>query len=294
MKNNNCVIKMNCGGELIQKDFDNDTKNKYKVDSLFMWGPIPCLLMIVCIGIDIAFFYSLFVRISYDAPIMIVFEVAGLAFAADFVAVYAGILSKEIKQGLSKERLNLCLLLGIPALALIINGILRATTMSIVSVNGTIDAATIALTIIAIVTPVFTSIGNFAISYQAYDPLGKRMCREEMAIDELRDFCRRLEAIQQECNDFNGEKLMERDKIHFENAKKECINDGLIRINNVEMKLMEHLGDPTTTNLLSQSNFTEIISRLKNELTGLQELSVSEDSHQVTDEENIVNFAETA
>jgi hypothetical protein len=226
--------------------------------------------MTVCSVIDVAFFRSLFVRISYDEPMMIWLEVAGLAFAADVVAAYAGILAKRINQGLSRDKLNLILLLSVPILALIVNGVLRYATMSLNSVDGTVDAATIALTIIAIVTPVFTSIGNFAISFQTYNPLGQKMCREEMAIDEVRDFCRRLEAIKAECDDFDEEKIIEMDRQHLANAKMELINDALIRCADTGVKLMECQGDPASTNVLSKSRCDEIIDRLIRELKALQ------------------------
>ena len=100
MKDNGFAVDMNRGGELVQKHLHDFTKDKYKVDSLFLWGPIPYFIMIVCIIIDVACFHSLFVRISYDDPTMILLQVAGMGFAADLVPVYGGILAKSFKQGL--------------------------------------------------------------------------------------------------------------------------------------------------------------------------------------------------
>lgn len=272
MKNNDFAVSMNRGGELIQRNSHKFITDKYKPDNPFLWGPIPYFLMILCIGIDVSVFYSLFVRISYDNTNMIWIEVSGLAFAADIVATYAGILAKRIKQGLSRDKLNLGLLLLVPILALIINGILRVTTMSLSSADGTVDAATIALTIFSIVTPVFTSIGNFAIGFQSYDPLAKRMCREEIELEDIRDYCRRLEAIKEECDNCIEEHRKCRsamDQQHLINAKKELINDALIRSAAVEVKLMEYLGDPASTNVLSKSHCDEIFERLNCELKAL-------------------------
>lgn len=96
MKDNNTfALKMNKGGELLLENSDDAVKAKYKPDSLLLCAPVSYLLMLFCVVIDIAFFRSLFVRISYDSPIMIWGQVAGLAFAADVVAAFAGILAKR-------------------------------------------------------------------------------------------------------------------------------------------------------------------------------------------------------
>ena len=175
MTDKNFSLKMNQNGELMQSQshLHKLTKAKYKPDTPFLWGPVSYLLMLICTTIDLSFFRSLFQRISYDEPAMILLEVSGMAFAADIVAAFAGILAKRIKQGLSKDKLNLVLLLSVPVFALIINGILRVATMSLSSADGTIDSATIALTIISIVIPICTSIGNFSIGCLTYDPLGQ-------------------------------------------------------------------------------------------------------------------------
>ena len=294
MKDNDFAVRMNRGGELVQDSLHDFTRDKYKADSPFLWGPIPFLLMAACIVIDIAFFRSLFVRISYDDPTMIILEVAGLAFAADVVAAYAGILGKRINQGLSRDKLNLYLLLAVPILALVVNGALRVATMPLMSVDGSVDDAEIALTIIAIVTPVFTSIGNFAISFQTYDPLGKRMCREEIALDEVRDYCRRLEAIKEECDSFSEKRMKEMDRQHLANAKKELINDALMRYADVKVKLMEHLGDPTSTNVLSKSRCDEIFDRINKELKALENATVVDIPIDDVEKKHVVSFSEAA
>lgn len=122
------ILEMNQGGELIQDSLHRHTINKYKPDSFILKSPVSYFLMIACVVIDIAFFRSLFVKISYDSPMMIILETAGLAFAADIVAAYAGILAKRIKQGLSRDKLNLYLLISVPIFALLNNGILRFAT----------------------------------------------------------------------------------------------------------------------------------------------------------------------
>ena len=289
MKDNNTfALKMNKGGELLLENSDDAVKAKYKPDSLLLCAPVSYLLMLFCVVIDIAFFRSLFVRISYDSPIMIWGQVAGLAFAADVVAAFAGILAKKI---------NLALLLAVPIFALIINGVLRFSTMSLSSADGTVDAATIALTIIAIATPVFTSVGNFAISFELYNPLAKQLCREEIALNELQDSIRRLEAIQDECNSFNSSQIQDADHQHLINAKKDLINDSLTLLADMRVQLMEQLGDPTSTNVLSKSRSDAIFDRLNRELAALAAASGAKTAlpaidRDVTTKNHVVNFSE--
>lgn len=292
MRDNSFAVRMNRGGELIQDKIGDVNSYKYKPDTPFMWGPIPFILMAVCILIDVSFFRSLFVRISYDDPMMIILEVAGLAFAADVVASYAGIVGKRIQQGLSKDKITLFMLLSVPILALVVNGALRIATMSLMSVDGTVDAAAIALTIIAIVVPVFTSVGNFAISFETYDPLATRMFREEVVLDEVRDYCRRLEAIREECESFSEEHMKEMDRQHLANAKKDLINDALMRFADVRVKLMEELGDPTSTNVLSKSRCDDIFQRINSELKSLERACTEEGEKSSTEKKHVVSFSE--
>ena len=93
MTDKNFSLKMNQNGELMQSQshLHKLTKAKYKPDTPFLWGPVSYLLMLICTTIDLSFFRSLFQRISYDEPAMILLEVSGMAFAADIVAALAKI-----------------------------------------------------------------------------------------------------------------------------------------------------------------------------------------------------------
>ncbi|MDO5407804.1 MAG: hypothetical protein Q4F28_10835 [Eubacteriales bacterium] len=277
MRDNGFAVKMNRGGELLQEDLHKHTKAKYQPDSLFLRNTAAYLLMAVCIVIDLATFRSLFVRISYDTPFMILLQVAGLAFGADVVAVYAGIVAKQIRQGLSREKETLYILLGVTFFSLAVNGILRYATMSLSTVGGVVDAETIAQTIFAVVIPLITSVGNFAISYKTYDPLGQKMCREEMALEEIKDYCRRLESIQAECEDFNGERILEMDRQHLANAKKEVVNDALI--------LYADLG---------KSRYDELFERLSRELEALEKTCGEHNEIKPLNSKQVVNISEAA
>ena len=221
MKDNTFALKMNKSGELLLENSDDAVKAKYKPDSLLLCAPVSYLLMLFCVVIDIAFFpQSLrthFLRLSHHD--------LGPGRRTGLCSRCCGRLcrhsgKKKIRQGLSHDKFNLALLLAVPIFALIINGVLRFSTMSLSSADGTVDAATIALTIIAIATPVFTSVGNFAISFELYNPLAKQLCREEITLNELKNYIRRLEAIQDECDSFNSSQIQDADHQHLINAKR--------------------------------------------------------------------------
>lgn len=275
-KDRKFVFSMNPAGELLRDDMFDRVNRKFRPDTAFLKTGVSYFLMMVCVLIDISFFKSLFEKISWDSPLMIWLEVAGLAFGADVVAVFAGILAKRIRQGLSKEKVILGLLIGVPVFALGVNGILRNATISLMSADGSVDAAAKALTIISIVTPIITSIGNFAISYLTYDPLGFKMKQEELDITELKDERRRLIAVKEAADSYNLEAMLAMDKEHHVNAKKELINDALILCSDVRVQLMEYLGDPTSTNVLSKSRFDDILGRLTSELLALDTASRNE------------------
>ena len=270
--NDRFVVRMNRAGELVQDQLHDFTLEKYKPDNPFFWGAVPYILMSACTATDVSFFWSLVTRISYDNPLMIGVSVFGLAFSADIVAAYAGILAKRIHQGLSHERGNLYLMIGVSVFSLSVNAILRFATMPLMSPSGEVDAAAVSLTIIGIVTPVFTSLGNFSISYTTYTPLENRMRREELGIDAVKDICRRLKALRTDYRLDEGceERLSELDQNHLANAKKKLLNDAAVRCSGVETTLMEYLSNPLSTNILSRSQCEAICERLNKELAAFE------------------------
>lgn len=266
MPNNDFILEMNDGGELLRRDIHSTTLSKHKPDSPFLSTPVSFLLMVMCVVIDVAFFRSLFVQISYDTPFMIWLETLGLAFAADIIPAFAGILAKNITQGLRRDKFNLVLLLCVPSAALLVNAGLRIATVSLNSATGVADAESIALAIISIVMPILTSLGNFGISYQTFDPLSKRLMREELALEELDDTLRRLDALLSEADSFNENELLELDHEHLLVAQQQVINDALERVNHAALTLAELLQDPTSTNVVGKTQVNDIIQQLTTEL----------------------------
>ncbi|MCR5836273.1 MAG: hypothetical protein K6G88_07195 [Lachnospiraceae bacterium] len=280
MKKNNSkpIIKLTNEGEILHGNEINIIEEKYKPDNLFFRAPVSYILMVLCCVIDLAFFKSLFETVSYDSPEMIPLEIAVLAFGADIVAAYAGVVAKQIRQGVRKGKGNLILLLLVPIISLIVNGFLRVSTMSIMVPPDSIviDPATKALTMTAIVAPILTSVGNFAISFECYNPLAVKMKREEISIELLKDICRRFRAVitDYECDANFEERLQKIDEEKLINAKKILINDAFILNDYVRVKMMEYLGDPTATNILSKSKCEEITSKLDSELKAMESMYI--------------------
>lgn len=274
MKNKDSqIINVQKNGEL---SLNVHHLNKYQEANIFLKGFVPTFLIIMCVVIDIAFFFNLFQKISYDSPISIALEVAGLAFAADIVSVYAGIVMKQIRQKLNNEKGVLYLLIGVVGFALIINGVLRLSTMSLSTIDGSIDARSIALTIIGIVTPIFTSLGNFAISYFTYNPLGEHLYRLEVELQKVREAKRQAKALISDYEYNDAERLIDLDYKKLNNAKLDLINDAFIALSEVHLTMMEYLGDPSSTNVLSKSDFDRITNRLNKELNKMKCIVESE------------------
>lgn len=129
------------------------------------------------------------------------------------------------------------------------------------------------------------------------NPLAKQLCREEITLNELKNYIRRLEAIQDECDSFNSSQIQDADHQHLINAKKDLINDSLTLLADMRVQLMEQLGDPTSTNVLSKSRSDEIFDRLGRELAALAAASGEKTALPALDRDvptknHVVNFSE--
>lgn len=262
------LISLNKDGEIIDNRLHHYTCKKYRPDTPFFYGFMPYLLMGLCLVVDLSFFYSLFQRVSYDDSTTLIMEVVGLGFAADLVPVYAGVVAKRIRQGISREKVILCLLIAVPVAALIVNIILRASTIELMSADGTVDAAAKALTLISMVVPIFTSVAGFAISYSCYSPLEIQLYRQELALETQRDICRRLQGI---LGDYAADpdfvqRLTEEDEGKYREALKLQRAKAISYADYVRQRIKEHLANPSSYSALSQDNCDNILQRLDAEL----------------------------
>ena len=273
MRNTGSFARKNNMGELVCEDLDRAIKKKYKPDTICKSSIISFFIMVICITIDIAFYINLFRLISYDEPNMIILEVAGLSMASDFVPIYIAMIAKRIRQGISKEKPLLALSIIVTVIALITNAFIRIATMSTVSSSGTLDAPTLCITLFAVIVPIMTSLTSGIVSYYAYDPLSKKMLKEEIGIAELTEEIRRYKAIISDYTyDENcEEELKKLDTGYYNIAKRSLLNEAVAICNNVRVKLMEYLGNPTATNMLSESQVDDVFNRLNKELVSLND-----------------------
>ena len=69
--------------------------------------------------------------------------------------------------------------------------------------------------------------------------------------------------------------MKEMDIKQLETAKRELIGDALALYADTREKLMEHLGDPASTNVLSQLRYEDIFDRLNQELKSLEMMDMT-------------------
>lgn len=298
------IFSRDPNGEFIYNGLNAHTPKKYKADTPLDKSFVPYLIMAFCAVVDSTVFINLFKLISYDSPFMLGVEVAGFLFAFDAVPLYLGIQLRRLKQGISKDRFILWIALGVCALAVVLNVFLRISTIDLISPDtasastsyfGTVteqttpsetDPAAIALTVFGICLPVLTSCGSFFISFLTYNPLKvKKRVAEEM-LTEKTDEIRRIDAYISEYEadiDF-AEHLKEDDEgkyLEMKNYQKALV---LSYACYVRQRLKEHIGDPTSTNVLSEETSIAILDRLEKELAVFDSLANSDTGWQTESE----------
>lgn len=294
MSRSNSLIMKNRNGEFIYPGLNSHMNKKYKADTPLDNSVVPYIIMVFCALVDTAVFISLFKMISYDSMFMLGIQVAGMLFAFDVVPIYLGIQLRRMRQGLTKERMVLCLALGVCVVAFIINVILNVMTIELMNPDlssaatnyfGTateqttsegVDPATIALTIFRIGCPVLTSVGSFFISYLTYNPLKTRKRTAEEVLAEKNDEVRRLEAVLHEYDADSefAENLRADDEGKYEEMKKMHRAVVINYCEYVRQRLKEHLADPTAINALSEETCIAILERLDHELAAIDKFDV--------------------
>lgn len=294
MVRNGSLLVKNQNGEFIYSGLNSHLKKKYKADTPLDNSVVPYIIMFFCAFVDAAVFISLFKLISYDSPVMLCIQVAGMLFAFDVVPIYLGIQLRRVKQKITKERMVLYMALGVCAVAFIINVILNIMTIDLMNpdlssastsyfgaateqaASEGADPATIALTIFRVGCPVLTSVGSFFISYLTYNPLKTRMRRAEEVLTEKCDEVRRLESVLKEYDadtEF-AQHLIADDEGKYEEMKKMHRALVINYCEYVRQRLKEHLGDPTAINALSEETCISILKRLDYELSLIDKLDV--------------------
>lgn len=288
-KKSNNIWSLNSKGEIMNECMYRNNRKRFKADTPFDNSIVPYLIMIFCATVDGFVFYSLFSKISYDSPMMLGVQVAGFLFGFDVVPIFIGIQYKRLRQGLTKDKFILVMALIVCGLAFSMNIALRVTTIDLISPSavrtvtsyiGTatqettesgIDPTAIALTIFGMGIPVVTSLGSCLISFITYNPLGIKKQRLAEMIEDTRDEVRRFDAIIDDYDaepDF-AEQLEAEDEAKYEEMKKMHRAMVVGYCDYVRERLKEHLGNPTSNNVLSEEICENILARLDKELACL-------------------------
>lgn len=261
---------------------------RYQPETLFDRPIAPYLLMVVCLSVDIAVFYSLFSQISYDSPMMLVIQLLGMGFCFDVVPLYLGVYYRRYRQGLTKDWPILLLALGVFILAVALNIVLHLATIDLRSPTATIDffasaepqtdPSALALTLFGIVLPVLTSAGSFFVSYFTSNPLLQKKRNLEVAMNEVNDHIRRFESILVDY-DAEEEHLEADDQAKFYAMQAMVRAKLLSACNDVRESIKEHLASPAANSALSDENYSrEVLERFERELTLLGLESNKKDS----------------
>ena len=293
MNKHKCIFSRNSSGEFIYNGLNSHISKKYKADTPLDKSFVPYIIMVFCAIVDATVFINLFKLISYDSPFMLGVQVAGFLFAYDAVPLYSGIQLRRLKQGISKDRFIIWIAIGVCTLACILNVFLRISTINLMSpdttsstsyfgtvaeqtVSSEIDPVSLSLAVFGICLPMLTSCGSFFISYLTYNPLKfKKRAAEEM-ITEKSDEIRRLDAFisEYEADKDFAEHLKIDDECKYNEMKKYQKALILSYVDYVRQRLKEHLGDPTSTNALSEETCVEILKRLDQELDALDHIEI--------------------
>lgn len=286
MKRDKEVWSMDRRGEIVNECLHHNNRKRFKPDTPFDNSIVPYLIMIFCATVDGVVFYSLFSKLSYDSPMMLGVQISGFLFGFDVVPIFIGIQYKRIRQGLTKDRFVLGMALVVCILAFSMNIALRIMTMDLLSPStiGTVtsyigtsiqentdpavDTTAIALTVFGMGIPVVTSLGSCLISFITYNPLGIRKQRIAEMIEDTRDEVRRFDAI---LGDYDAEPAFAENLDAEDEAKyqeMQVMHKAMVigYCDYVRQCLKEHLGNPTSNNVLSESVCESILARLDREL----------------------------
>lgn len=295
-KNNKAIYSVDTAtGEIVNERLHHNNRMRFKSDTPFDNNIVPYLIMVFCAISDGVIFYGLFCRLSYESPVMLGVEIGGFVFGYDVVPIFIGIQYKRLRQGITKDRFVLVMALVVCGLAFAMNIALRLMTIDLISPStasvatsymGTvtqetadsgIDVTAIALTIFGMGIPVVTSLGSCLISFITYNPLGIKKQRIAEMMEDTRDEVRRFDAILDDYDaepDF-AENLEAEDEAKYQEMQKMHKAKVITYCDYVRERLKEHLGNPTSNNVLSESVCENILARLDREMGLLNAQNVS-------------------
>ena len=284
MSTNN-IWSLNNKGEIVNECLQRNNKKLYKPDTPFDNSFVPYLIMIFCAMVDGLVFYSLFSKISYDSPMMLMAQIIGLLLGYDVAPIFMGIQYRRLRQGLTKDKFTLIMALVVCGIAISINIALRIVTIdlngvsTISTVTSYVGASTqevtdtglapsiIASTIFGIGVPIVTSLMSLLVSFMTYNPLDIKKRRLVEMLEDTRDEVRRLDAIIEDYDleqDF-AEQVEIEDKEKYRQMQKMHKAMVIGYCDYVRERLKEQLGNPSSNNVLSAETYETLLARLDKE-----------------------------
>lgn len=284
MSTNN-IWSLNNKGEIVNECLQRNNKKLYKPDTPFDNSFVPYLIMIFCAMVDGLVFYSLFSKISYDSPMMLMAQIIGLLLGYDVAPIFMGIQYRRLRQGLTKDKFTLIMALVVCGIAISINIALRIVTIdlngvsTISTVTSYVGASTqevtdtglapsiIASTIFGIGVPIVTSLTSLLVSFMTYNPLDIKKRRLVEMLEDTRDEVRRLDAIIEDYDleqDF-AEQVEIEDKEKYRQMQKMHKAMVIGYCDYVRERLKEQLGNPSSNNVLSAETYETLLARLDKE-----------------------------
>ena len=273
MSTNN-IWSLNNKGEIVNECLQRNNKKLYKPDTPFDNSFVPYLIMIFCAMVDGLVFYSLFSKISYDSPMMLMAQIIGLLLGYDVAPIFMGIQYRRLRQGLTKDKFTLIMALVVCGIAISINIALRIVTIdlngvsTISTVTSYVGASTqevtdtglapsiIASTIFGIGVPIVTSLTSLLVSFMTYNPLDIKKRRLVEMLEDTRDEVRRLDAIIEDYDleqDF-AEQVEIEDKEKYRQMQKMHKAMVIGYCDYVRERLKEQLGNPSSNNAVSYTH----------------------------------------
>lgn len=292
MKKKNQLIELDRNGELLYQGLNAHIIQKYKPDNLMEKSWVPYLIMVICAAVDGACFITLFQMISYDSPLLLIFQVVGFLFAFDVVPIFAGIHFQKMKQKLTNDKFILLIAVIVFAVAFLMNTVLRFMTMDILipdlssasmgfemtsqeTETSNTSATALSLTLVGIVIPFVTSLGSFFISYILSNPILSKKKKLEKLITIKNDEIRRIDAIlsEYEADAAYADHLIASDDGKFHETIKFELTKLLGYCEYVRGEIKVHLAHPIANRALSEEVGDKLLERIDRELVALEIVS---------------------
>ena len=218
--------------------------------------------------LDLIMFKDLFGTFLYAHQSMQLVSIIALLAGFDVAPICLGVLLKKHEQKLPVSKLAAAILTGAFVLALALNITLRAATKDRVLPDFSVKQTAItsgqpsadheplanAYAVFAAFAPLLTSGVSFAVSHMSANPLKNRLKSLALSQVQLEDEITQLEAVLTEYD-------MDEDRFRRQLDSDEALQANLIRLTRekafycfdyVRERLKEHLGDPTSSNILSK------------------------------------------